>query len=168
MNHLMLLCILTIALGCRASNQKAMNGWSSESHRACTNGRVVTDEDEVSDRQAIEQAYKDLCEASARKDSAAISRVLAPEYVLVHMTGMKQSREQYIKAVLGGTLNYYEHQHERITVEQHGDKATLRGQTRVNAAVFGGGRHTWRLQQDMTLRKENGRWLITRSEASTY
>ena len=30
------------------------NGWSSESHRACTNGRVVTDEDEVNEVGGIE------------------------------------------------------------------------------------------------------------------
>ena len=55
-----------------------------------------------------------------------------------------------------------------MDAEIRGDTASLRGQSRVNAAVFGGGKHTWRLQQDLTLNKKDGRWLITGSQASTY
>ncbi len=34
--------------------KRLANGWSSESHRACTNGRVVTDEDKVNEVGGIE------------------------------------------------------------------------------------------------------------------
>ena len=122
----------------------------------------------MDERQAIEQAYKDMYTAMNRKDSAELNRVLADDFVLVHMTGMQQPKAQFIKAVMTGVLNYYEFSHEHITVKQSSDEATLCGQTRVQAAVFGGGRHTWRLQQDLKLRKSNGHWLITRAEASTY
>ena len=53
-----------------------------------------------------------------------------------------------------------------ITVD--GESARMVGRSRVNAAVYGGGRHTWRLQMDSQLRKENGVWRIARSRASTY
>ena len=42
------------------------------------------------------------------------------------------------------------------------------GRSRVNAAVYGGGRHTWRLKMDSQLRKIDGQWKITLSKASTY
>ena len=35
-------------------------------------------------------------------------------------------------------------------------------------AVYGGGKHSWRLRGDFTLRKENGRWKLSSSGASTY
>lgn len=38
----------------------------------------------------------------------------------------------------------------------------------IYAAVYGGGKHTWRLQGDFTLRKENGVWKLTSLKASTY
>ena len=47
-------------------------------------------------------------------------------------------------------------------------RARTVGKSRVNAAVYGGGRHTWRLQMDSQLRKKNGLWKITYSRASTY
>ena len=39
---------------------------------------------------------------------------------------------------------------------------------KVLAAVYGGGRHKWRLRGDYTLKKENGEWKLTSSKASTY
>jgi hypothetical protein len=44
----------------------------------------------------------------------------------------------------------------------------MTGKSRVLAAVYGGGKNSWRLQGDFTLRKENGSWKFTSSKASTY
>ena len=40
--------------------------------------------------------------------------------------------------------------------------------SRVNAAVYGGGRHTWPLQMDSRLERIDGQWKITWTKASTY
>ena len=122
------------------------------------------------DVEALRQLYCDLTEASMRKDADAIRAVLAPSYVLVHMTGMRQGRDEYIAAVTDGTLNYYSAEHDSIDVRVSADgaHATIRGRSRVNAAVFGGGRHTWRLQQDLKAEKRDGAWLLVDSRASTY
>ena len=124
----------------------------------------------VTDEEACAQLYRDLCDASMRKDADGIAAVLAHDYVLVHMTGMRQSKQDYIAAVLDGTLNYYSTEHDSVdvTVAPDGDHATIRGRSRVNAAVFGGGRHTWHLQQDLKAEKRDGIWLLMESRASTY
>ena len=122
------------------------------------------------DEETLRAMYRALSDASMRKDAAAISEVLADDYVLVHMTGMCQSKQDYIAAVLDGTLNYYSTEHDSVdvTVAPDGDHATIRGRSRVNAAVFGGGRHTWHLQQDLKAEKRDGIWLLMESRASTY
>lgn len=84
------------------------------------------------------------------------------------MTGMRQPKEEFIKAVLNGTLNYFSAEHEHLPVEINGNTAVLKGQSYVAAAVFGGGRSNWRLQQKCSMKKINGQWKITRSVASTY
>ena len=89
-------------------------------------------------------------------------------FVLTHMTGMRQGKKEYINAIATGTLNYYEATHEDIDISVDGDRATLVGRSKVTAAVFGGGRHTWPLKLHFTLLKENGRWLFASSTASTY
>ena len=102
------------------------------------------------------------------KDSATLDRVHADEFVLVHMTGMRQSKREYIRAILDGTLNYYSATHEQTDITIDSDRATLTGRSRVTAAVFGGGRSTWRLQLRFGLVLRDGRWLFTEARASTY
>ena len=124
----------------------------------------------MSDEGACKQLYRDLCEASIQKDADGIAAALADDYALVHMTGMRQSKRAYIEAVLDGTLNYYSADHESIdvAVASDGRTAAIRGRSRISAAVFGGGWHTWRLQQDLKAEKRDGAWLLVESRASTY
>ena len=102
------------------------------------------------------------------KDIPALSAVLDDSFVLVHMTGMRQDKAAFLKAVENGTLNYASAEHDSIEVTVNGNTTSLIGKSRVRAAVFGGSWHTWRLEQDLTLEKKNDRWLILRSEAGTY
>lgn len=122
----------------------------------------------MTEEQQISSLYERMYTAMIQKDEAVLREVHAEDFVLVHMTGMHQTREQYISAIMDGTLNYYSAETEDLQVTVNGDEATLRGRSRVNAAVFGGGRHTWRLELLFRLRKERGVWRFTRSEASTY
>ena len=123
---------------------------------------------QTTDKQAIEQLYELMYSAMIEKDSATLGSVISDDFVLVHMTGMRQTKQQYINAIADGTLNYYSCQTEQLAVDIDGDRATLTGRSRVLAAVYGGGKHTWRLQLTFRLRKQDGRWQFTYSTASTY
>ena len=123
---------------------------------------------EMSDKDMIEALYREMYEAMVRKDTATLNRVHADDFVLTHMTGMHQSKQVYIQSIANGTLNYYSAEHEQMNIKVNGERATLTGRSRVNAAVFGGGRHTWRLQLSFQLVKRDGRWLFTAASASTY
>ena len=120
------------------------------------------------DTEAIRQAYIRIYEGMISKDERILDEVLDDRFVLVHMTGMRQPKQAFIKAVLNGTLNYFSAEHENMSVEISGDTAVLTGQSYVAAAVFGGDRHNWHLQQKCSLKKTDGVWRITRSVASTY
>ena len=123
---------------------------------------------ERNDEQMIRDAYIRMYGGMIAKDESILREVLDDSFVLVHMTGMRQPKQAFIKAVLNGTLNYFSAEHENMPVEISGDTAVLTGQSYVAAAVFGGGRHNWHLQQKCSLKKINGVWKITRSVASTY
>lgn len=122
----------------------------------------------MSDKVKIESCYTQMYDGMVAKDNDVLSEVLDDSFVLVHMTGMRQEKTAFIRAVEDGTLNYYSANHQRVDVSIHGDEAELIGQSVVNAAVFGGGKHTWRLQQRLKLVKKDGSWKITESKASTY
>ena len=122
----------------------------------------------MTDKEQIMRLYEDMYTAMISKDRAELERVHDDSFVLVHMTGMRQGKAEYINAIMDGTLNYFSAVHEDMTVEQNGDTAVLTGRSRVTAAVFGGGRHTWRLQLRFQLVKKNGEWYFSLASASTY
>ena len=120
------------------------------------------------DKQQLAALYERMYKAMIAKDSTVLDEVHADDFVLVHMTGMHQSKPVYIHAIMDGTLNYYSAVTEELDVDVDGDKAVITGHSRVEAAVFGGGRHTWPLSLRFEARKENSTWRFTRSQASTY
>lgn len=122
----------------------------------------------MEDKEMIVNAYKKMYEGMIKKDEKILDEVLDDSFVLVHMTGMRQSKDAFIKAVMNGTLNYFSAEHEHMPIEISGDTAVLTGQSFVAAAVFGGGRSNWHLQQKCSLKKVSGDWKITGSVASKY
>ncbi|MBR3045271.1 MAG: nuclear transport factor 2 family protein [Oscillospiraceae bacterium] len=122
----------------------------------------------MTDKEQIIQLYREMYTAMVNKDRAGLERVHDDSFVLVHMTGMRQPKDIYISSIMDGTLNYYAASHEDMQVEVKGDTAVLIGKSRVTAAVFGGGKHTWRLQLRFQLVKKNGEWRFALASASTY
>lgn len=116
----------------------------------------------------VKEAYLRMCDAMIRKDMAMLADVLDESFTLIHMTGMRQSKQEFIRAVMNGTLNYYSAKHESMDAAVMEDYAVLDGKTMVSAAVFGGGRHTWRLRQVCRMKKREDGWKITESTASTF
>lgn len=119
-------------------------------------------------RQIIAEMYREYWHFMITKDAEGLRGLMADDYYLLHMTGVKQSAETFLKGLLDGTFNYYSAEHDAIQVTVSGEHAEMTGKSRVLAAVYGGGKNSWRLQGDFTLRKENGKWQFIGSKASTY
>ena len=122
----------------------------------------------MDDREAIRELYREYWRYMIAKDTDGLRSMMADDYVLLHMTGVRQSKETFLRGLLDGTFNYYAAEHDSIDVTVHSDTAEMIGKSRVLAAVYGGRKSSWRLRGDFTLRKENGEWRFTSSKASVY
>lgn len=122
----------------------------------------------MTDKEQIAHLYEDMLRYMIAKDTVSLGGLFSDDSVLVHMTGHKQSKTEYLREIASGVLNYYSAQTDSIDITVDGDKARLIGRSRVNAAVYGGGRHTWPLQMDSQLERIAGEWKITWTKASTY
>ena len=122
----------------------------------------------MTENERIKDLYRAYWDYMIRKDADGLRKIMTEDYCLRHMTGVQQSREEFLIGLLNGTFNYFSAEHDSIEVEIHGDRAEMTGKSQVWAAVYGGGKHRWRLQGDFTLRRENGKWKLTGSEASAY
>lgn len=120
------------------------------------------------DREQIEALYREYWHCMMEKDAEGLRAMMTADYTLLHMTGLQQSAGEFLRGLGSGTFNYYSAEHDSIEVSIHGDEANLVGKSRVLAAVYGGGRHLWRLRGDFRLRKERGVWKLESSRASTY
>ena len=130
--------------------------------RPCVRGGFMSEEEK------IREIYVKYWDYMIGKDAKSLRSIMSEDYCLYHMTGVKQSSEEFLKGLQAGTFNYYSAEHDSIDVEVSGDRAKMTGRSRVLAEVYGGGKYRWRLQGDFTLRKENGEWKLTGSRASTY
>ncbi len=122
----------------------------------------------MNDEEEIKELYRKYWQCMIDKNADGLRSMMSEDYYLRHMTGVKQSVSEFIGGLMNGTFNYYSAEHDSIVVNITGDTATMIGKSRVVAAVYGGGKGSWRLQGDFTLRKENGAWKLTSSRASTY
>lgn len=118
--------------------------------------------------ETIRQVYRDYWQGMLDGDAGALRKLMAEDYTLRHMTGVSQTREEFLRGLEDGTFRYFEADHESIDAVVRGDTAEMTGRSRVLAAVYGGGKHMWRLRGDFTLRRERGVWKLTSSRASTY
>ena len=122
----------------------------------------------MDDKELLTQCYHTMYRGMIEKDMELLGESLDESFVLTHMTGMRQTKYQYMDDIANGTLNYYSEKTEHIEIAVSGDQAKLVGQSRVSAAVFGGGRHVWSLQLSMKAVKRSGKWFMTEAVASTY
>jgi len=122
----------------------------------------------MDEKDIIIDMYRRYWQYMIEKNTDGLLSLMSKDYKLTHMTGVVQSREDFIRGLVIGTFNYYSADHDEIAVTVDGDKAVMTAKSRVLAAVYGGNKHSWRLRGDFTLKKENGIWRFTSSSASTY
>ena len=93
----------------------------------------------MNDKEQIEALYRTYWKYMIEKNSEGMRRIMTEDYVLMHMTGLRQKREDFFRSVKSGELNYYSAVHDGIDVSVTGDRARMTGKSRVSAAVYGGG-----------------------------
>ena len=70
----------------------------------------------MNDEERIKELYIRYWEYMISKDINGLRSLQADDYYLLHMTGVKQDREVFIKGLLDGTFNYYSAEHDSIEV----------------------------------------------------
>jgi len=87
------------------------------------------------DEEQIKALYRDYWRYMINKDAERLREMMAKDYYLMHMTGVRQSAETFLKGLLDGTFNYYSAEHDGIEVQITDNTARMTGKSRVSAAV---------------------------------
>lgn len=119
--------------------------------------------------EILKDIYRQVNQAMVDKDTVKLQELLKPDTVLVHMTGYIHPISEWLDQVDSEEMRYFSWQEDAIKdIKIDGNQASLVGQSRVKARIWGSGPHTWPLQMKMSFEKINGQWLVSKQEASTY
>ncbi|MCY7191423.1 nuclear transport factor 2 family protein [Streptococcus gallolyticus] len=123
----------------------------------------------LSVEEILKNRYRQVNDAMVAKDTKTLAELIAPDSVLVHMTGYVQSVKEWLAQIESEEMRYYAWQEDAIKAIYITDNtASLVGQSRVKARVWGSGPATWRLQIKMDFEKIDGDWKIIKQSVSTY
>ncbi|GHV97129.1 DUF4440 domain-containing protein [Lactobacillus nasalidis] len=123
----------------------------------------------MTDEEIIVGLYRQENAAMTAKDVKSLDEILAPDMTLRHMTGYLQPKQEWLSQIQSGEMHYFSSEEEKIKdIHIAGNHASLVGQNKVKASVWGSRPAVWRLQMKMEFAKVHGRWIIASQQASTY
>lgn len=123
----------------------------------------------MTDKEAIIDLYRRENKAMVDKDIVTLNQILAPTMQLTHMTGYVQPKFEWIDQIQNEQMKYFSSVEENIkNINIDGNHASLVGQNKVKASIWGSGVVTWPLQMKVNFTKVDGKWIISDQVASTY
>lgn len=130
------------------------------------NGVKIMNEQNSSRNSAIE-LYRKYHEYMVDKDTKKLAELLDNDFILVHMTGVKQIKNEWLHEIETEEMRYFSSKEDHIEWQVADDQMILVGQNRVDARIHGY-RNTWPLQLKMIIKNVDEKWLIMQAVASTY
>ena len=98
------------------------------------------------------------CQAMTDKDIDTMREIVSEDMAFVHMSGMRQTREEYFADVADGSLTYYTIGMADPVIEMDGDHAVVTYTAILNANAYGA-RGTFRMKGSHHYENRNGAWI---------
>lgn len=113
------------------------------------------------DNEILER-FIEFQQALIDKDADKLDEILTDKYELVHMSGKRQTKEEFIGEIMDGTLNYYKSEIIDPTILwDDNQRVTLIADVRLTAKVYGiNGK--WTLDTTVDFEKIDGKWYFTK------
>lgn len=121
----------------------------------------------VNDNQMVAEVVHKQIKGMINRNIDALKETILPEARLSHVTGMVQTRDEWLQQIKAGRMHYFDNHEELFQVTVDGNKAEVISRNRIDARIFGF-RNTWPLQTRTQLVKHEGQWKIISSQSSLY
>ena len=108
--------------------------------------------------QEVLHAYEEFQQAMITKDIPRLRELVSSDKTFTHMSGKKQTREEFFAEIKNGILNYYKYNVRNVNVTVQDDVVILDADTTLTAKVYGM-KGTWTLHNTICYRKINGSWI---------
>ena len=98
------------------------------------------------------------CQAMTDKDIDTMREIVSEDMAFVHMSGMRQTREEYFADVADGSLTYYTIGMADPVIEMDDDHAVVTYTAILNANAYGA-RGTFRMKGSHHYENRDGAWI---------
>ena len=115
----------------------------------------------TAEEKEVYAAYQAINNAMIEKDQTAMERYFDKDLIFTHMSGKKQTREEFIGEIMDGTLNYFKVDTKNYSISVDGDTAHMKVSHTLTAKVYGIS-GSWTLGGENTYKKRNGIWVRVR------
>ena len=106
--------------------------------------------------------FKEFQQAIIDKDAKTLNFIMSEDYTLTHMSGKIQTKQEYIKDIIDGVLNYYHSTIINPNIVILEDKyAKLNVDVELDAKVYGI-KGTWTLNTEILMEKIENIWILSK------
>lgn len=106
--------------------------------------------------------FKEFQQAMIDKDAKTLNSIMSEDYTLTHMSGKIQTKQEYIKDIIDGVLNYYHSTIINPSIEILEEKhAKLNADVELDAKVYGI-KGTWTLNTEILMEKIENIWILSK------
>jgi ketosteroid isomerase-like protein len=109
------------------------------------------------DKQKILAVYEQIDDAMVNKDTDTLDNILDDEYVLVHITGYHQPKQEWLEQIENEEMRYFKTIPQKTTITIDGNTAILTCDTKIDARIYGY-RNTWSMIMEMHFEKCGDNW----------
>ncbi|WP_137626086.1 nuclear transport factor 2 family protein [Lactiplantibacillus pingfangensis] len=106
--------------------------------------------------------------AMAANCTPKLDQLLAADFTLTHMTGLVQSKAEWLAQIRNGQMHYFNSDEEQVQVVPTSDGWQVTGRNVVTAEIHGGTRIAWPLETVMQLKRSAGQLRISQAVVTTY
>jgi Domain of unknown function (DUF4440) len=111
--------------------------------------------------------YEEQRRAMVAGDADALGELLAGDFTLVHMTGYRQPKDEWLADVRSGAMTYSSMEDVDVSVDVSGDAPVVTTRTRTAATIWCAS-GTWPLQLRISFAHDGTAWVATGTVASTW
>ena len=123
--------------------------------------------DDIEIRAAVLANYERQRRAMVAGDADALGALLAGDFTLVHMTGYRQPKAEWLADVRSGAMTYHSMEDVEVSVDVSGDAPVVTARTRTAATIWDAS-GTWPLQLRISFSHDGTAWVAAGTAASTW
>ncbi len=155
-----LLCCTIACSGAATETTREENRMADYDFIVFTNVEITGIDPDSLTKEELSVLYQAAryCQAMTDKDISTMREIVSEDMVFVHMSGMRQTREEYFADVADGSLTYYTIGMAEPVIRIDGDCAAVTYTAILNANAYGA-RGTFRMKGTHHYEKRDGAWI---------